>query len=76
MKSFTSNKTEVRKRGKQGQGFFAIADIKKDEIVAIRAGHIVEEDEAMQLDREVGDFSLQISEQHFYVLKRKRNWII
>lgn len=71
MKSFTSSKTEVRKSEKQGFGFFAIDDIKKDEIVAIRSGHIVELNEAIRLDREVGDFSLQISEEYFLCPKSK-----
>ena len=65
MKSYTSKKTEVRKSTKQGSGFFAIEDIEKDEIVAIRSGHIVELEEAIRLDKEVGDFSLQLSENHF-----------
>ncbi|MCP3926113.1 MAG: SET domain-containing protein [Desulfobacterales bacterium] len=71
MKSYTSKKTEIRKSEKQGFGFFAIDDIKKDEIVAIRSGHIVELEEAMILDKEVGDFSLQISEDHFLCPKNK-----
>ena len=65
MKSYTSKKTEVRKSERQGFGFFAIEDIEKDEIVAIRSGHIVELEEAIRLDKEVGDFSLQISADHF-----------
>ena len=65
MKSYTSPKTEIRKSEKQGKGFFAIANIKKDELVAIRSGHIVQHDEAMKLDGELGDFSLQISDDHF-----------
>ncbi len=55
MKSYTSNKTEVRKSEKQGFGFFAVSDIKKDEVLAIRSGHIVEFGEALKLDAEVGD---------------------
>ncbi len=71
MKSFKSRKTEVRNSEKQGKGFFAIQDIKKDEILAIRTGHIVEYDEAMRLDKQLGDFSLQISEDHFLCPKTK-----
>ena len=58
MKSYTSYKTEVRKSKKQGNGFFAIDDIRKNEFVAIRSGHIVELKETMRQDKEVGDFSL------------------
>jgi len=71
MRSFTSNKTEIRKSKKQGRGFFAIDDIRKDEILAIRSGHIVQLDEAIRLDKEVGDFSLQISDDHFLCPKTK-----
>ncbi len=71
MKSYTSKKTVVRKSEKQGYGFFAIGDIKKDEIVAIRSGHIVELEEAMRLDKELGDFSLQITKDHFLCPKTK-----
>ena len=71
MKSYTTNKTEIRNSKKQGNGFFAIDNIQKDEIVAIRSGHIVELEEAMRLDKEVGDFSLQITDEHFLCPKSK-----
>jgi len=71
LKSFTSNKTEIRKSLKEGYGFFATKNIRKDEIVAIRSGHIVELDEAMKLDKIIGDFSLQISDHHFLCPKTK-----
>lgn len=71
MKSYTSSKTEIRKSEKQGFGFFAMEAIKKDEIVAIRSGHIVNHEEAIRLDKEVGDFSLQITQDHFLCPKTK-----
>jgi SET domain-containing protein len=39
--SYRSPKTEVRQSNIHGRGLFAIADIKKDEIVAVKGGHIV-----------------------------------
>ncbi len=71
MKSFRSPKTEIRESKSQGHGLFSIKKIKKDEIIAIRSGHIVGLDEAMKLDQEVGDFSLQITDDHFLCPKKK-----
>lgn len=41
--SYRSPKTEVRESKIHGRGLFAIADIAKDEIVAVKGGHIVNE---------------------------------
>jgi uncharacterized protein len=40
--SYRSPKTEVRESKIHGRGLFAIADVAKDEIVAIKGGHIVD----------------------------------
>jgi uncharacterized protein len=40
--SYLSPKTEVRESKIHGDGLFAIADIAKDEIVAVKGGHIVD----------------------------------
>jgi len=40
--SYLSPKTEVRESKIHGRGLFAIADIAKNEIVAIKGGHIVD----------------------------------
>lgn len=40
--SYRSPKTEVRESKIHGRGLFAIADIGKDEIVAVKGGHIVD----------------------------------
>src|SRR6476659_319544 len=40
--SYRSPKTEVRKSKIHGRGLFAIADIARDEIVAVKGGHIVD----------------------------------
>jgi SET domain-containing protein len=39
--SYRSPKTEVRESAIHGRGLFATADIAKDEIVAVKGGHIV-----------------------------------
>jgi uncharacterized protein len=40
--SYRSPKTEVRESKIHGRGLFAIADIAKDEIVAVKGGHILD----------------------------------
>ena len=40
--SYRSPKTEVRESEIHGRGLFAIADIAKDEVVAVKGGHIVD----------------------------------
>lgn len=62
MKSWKSPKTEVRKSGKHGKGLFAKEDIKKGEVVFVKSGHIMKVGEAMAIEKEIGEYSLQISE--------------
>ena len=52
-----------------GRGVVAVLPIAKDEIVAIKAGHIVTRDEIQQVTSEAGDFALQI-EDDFYIAPR------
>jgi hypothetical protein len=40
--SYRSPKTEVRESKIHGRGLFAIADIARDEVVAVKGGHIVD----------------------------------
>ena len=40
--SYRSSKTEVRESAIHGRGLFATADIAKDEIVAVKGGHILD----------------------------------
>src|ERR671937_197767 len=40
--SYRSPKTEVRQSKIHGRGLLAIADIAKDEIVAVKGGHVVD----------------------------------
>ena len=40
--SYLSPKTEVRESKIHGRGLFAISDIAKDEIVAVKGGHIID----------------------------------
>ena len=62
MKIYRSPKIEVRDDTLSGRGVIALQDIEKDEIVAIKAGHIVTRDQLERINAEVGDFALQIDD--------------
>lgn len=69
MKTYRSPKIEVRSDTFSGRGVVAIDDIYKDEIVAIKAGHVMLQDEVKRVTAEVGDFALQIDDA-FYLSPR------
>lgn len=69
MKTYRSPKIQVRDNTLAGRGVVAIADIDKDEIVAIKAGHVMIEDEVKRVSQQVGDFALQIDD-GFYLSPR------
>ena len=71
IKSYRSPKTEIRESKIGGKGIFAKEDIKKGEVVFIKKGHIVNYEEAMKLDKELGEYSLQISDAFFLCPKTK-----
>lgn len=66
IKSYFSPKTIIKQSTKGGKGLFARESISEGEIIAIKNGHIVDSSEASGLDKETGDFSLQISDE-FYI---------
>jgi hypothetical protein len=69
MKTYRSPKIEVREDSLEGRGVIALQDIARDEIVAIKAGHVVTGDEIEHITAEVGDFALQIDD-GFYISPR------
>jgi uncharacterized protein len=71
LKTYRSQKTMAKESTKGGKGLFAIDNINKGEIVAIKSGHIVTSAEAFKLDKEIGDFSLQISDGFYLCPKTK-----
>ena len=70
MKTYRSPKIEVRNETLSGRGVVAIEDIKQDEIVAIKSGHLVTGEELGQICDLVGDLALQI-EDNFYLTPTK-----
>ncbi|MDH5353822.1 MAG: SET domain-containing protein-lysine N-methyltransferase [Gammaproteobacteria bacterium] len=66
MKTWRSPKIEVRTDTLAGRGVVAVEDIKKDEIVAIKAGHIITREQIKKATAEAGDLALQIDDE-FYI---------
>ena len=65
MNSYFSSKVCIKESDKGGKGLFSNDYIFKDEVIAIKSGHIVIKEHAHRLDKEIGDFSLQISNEHY-----------
>ena len=64
--SFLSPKTEVRESEIHGRGLFATADIAKDEIVAVKGGHIVDRKTLREkITPELGPVEIQIDDDLF-----------
>jgi SET domain-containing protein len=64
--SYLSPKTEVRESKIQGRGLFATADIAKDEIVAVKGGHIVDRRALReQITPALGPVEIQIGDDLF-----------
>jgi len=65
IKSFRSSKTEVREGAVAGKGLFARENVKKGETLFAKSGHIVHKKDALKYDKELGEYSLQITEDLF-----------
>ncbi len=65
MKTYRSPKIEVSDNTLSGRGVVALEDIAKDEIVAIKSGHIVNAEQLVKISAEVGDFALQIDDDFY-----------
>ena len=64
--SYLSPKTEVRESTIHGRGLFATADIAKDEIVAVKGGHIVDRETLRgKITPRLGPVEIQIDDQFF-----------
>ena len=64
--SYRSPKTEVRESKIHGRGLFATADIAKDEIVAVKGGHIVDgETLRREITPRLGPAEIQIDDNLF-----------
>ncbi len=61
-----SPKIEIKQSSIHGEGVFAKNAIKKGELIAIKVGHIVDENQRKEIEKRVGDFWLQIRD-NFYL---------
>jgi len=60
-----SPKVEIRDSPLSGEGVFAREPIAAGEVVAVKAGHVVDTQEVLRLTEEIDDFSLQIHDDLF-----------
>lgn len=65
VRSLRSPKVEVRETPSRGRAIFAKEPIAAGEMVFIKSGHIVHKSVAAEVDRTIGDFSMQISDEYF-----------
>jgi SET domain-containing protein len=63
--SYRSPNTEVRPSSIHGKGLFASAPIAKDEIVAVKGGHIVTRARWRELSKRLGPAEIQIDDELF-----------
>ena len=63
--SFRSPKTAVRNSPIHGNGLFAIENILKDEIVAVKGGYVFSKSELVDIEKRMGSSEIQISEDKF-----------
>ena len=70
MKTWRSPKIRVSEDTLAGRGVVALDAIARDEIVAIKAGHIVTGEEIEQVTAAAGDLALQIDD-NFYLAPRQ-----
>jgi SET domain-containing protein len=64
--SYRSPKTEVRESKIHGHGLFATADIAKDEIVAVKGGHIISREQLREkVTPRLGPVEIQIDDDLF-----------
>jgi len=64
--SYLSPKTEVRESKIHGRGLFATADIAKDEIVAVKGGHIISREQlGEKVTPRLGPVEIQIDDDLF-----------
>jgi SET domain-containing protein len=63
--SYLSPKTTVKESAIEGRGLFAAAEIAKDEIVAVKGGHIISRQRLAELAPRLGPAEIQIADELF-----------
>jgi SET domain-containing protein len=65
IRCYRSRKIEVRTSDLHGRAVVAIERIDKDEVVAVKMGHIVTSEQLSDITSSVGDYALQVHEQFY-----------
>jgi SET domain-containing protein len=60
--SYRSPKTEVRESNIHGRGLFASAAISKDEVVAVKGGHVVTREQVKEICLQLGPVEIQVDD--------------
>ncbi len=63
--SYRSLKTQVRESRIHGRGLFATTDIAKNEIVAVKGGHVISREELREITPRLGPVEIQIDDHLF-----------
>jgi hypothetical protein len=63
--SYRSLKTQVRESKIHGRGLFAMTDIAKNEIIAVKGGHIIAREELREITPRLGPVEIQIDDNLF-----------
>src|ERR1700746_4211063 len=63
--SYRSLKTQVRESKIHGRGLFATTNIAKNEIVAVKGGHIIAREELREITPRLGPVEIQIDDNLF-----------
>src|SRR6266404_4383718 len=63
--SYRSLKTQVRESRIHGSGLFATTDIAKNEIVAVKGGHVISREELREITPRLGPVEIQIDDHLF-----------
>ncbi len=63
--SYISPQTEVRSGSVEGKGLFAKSDIQKEEIVAVKSGHVFDIDTRKAISEQLGPAEVQIADNLF-----------
>lgn len=70
-KTYHSPKVQVRDSGIEGKGVFAKEDIKKGEVITVKVGHILTDEEIKTLSLELRNYCLKIRDRLFIGPKTK-----
>ena len=72
VRSYRAAKTRVRKSTTHGCGLFAVRQIRKGEVVAVKGGHIIDAKTLNRLENVIADSELQITDDLYLAPLQRR----